>query len=235
MEGGDISFNGGEILTDEQGVGTMTYRWGNNHGSLMEVNGHWYIFYHRQTGKDEFSRQAMLEPVDVAMGADGKVYIGAITYENGQPVASRPVEMTSQGPHINGLDARKWISAGYACHIYGSTGYTYIAPVYEQREDISAPVMDITAGTTVGFRYLQFGTNTPKTVTAVITAAVPVQVSVRMDKHTGKEIAAFEVPAGEHTVTTDLSAGVIGKHAVYFAFSSATEGPVANFDRFTFD
>ena len=46
----------------------MTYQWGNNHGSLMQVNGQWYIFYHRQEGCDEYARQAMVEPVDIALG-----------------------------------------------------------------------------------------------------------------------------------------------------------------------
>ena len=32
--------------------------------------------------------------------------------EQGEPVASGPVEMTSQGPQVNGLDAGEWISAG---------------------------------------------------------------------------------------------------------------------------
>ena len=58
----------------------MTYTWGNNHGSIMEVNGKWYVFYHRQTGTNEFARQAMLEPIDVAMGKDGMLYIGDVKY-----------------------------------------------------------------------------------------------------------------------------------------------------------
>ena len=85
-DGGDISFNGGEILHDSEGVGTMTYRWGNNHGSIMEIEGQWYVFYHRQTGKNEYSRQAMMEPVDVALGKDGRLYIGDVKYLAGEPV-----------------------------------------------------------------------------------------------------------------------------------------------------
>lgn len=38
---------------------------GNTHGSLCEINGQWYIFYHRQTGVNEYSRQAMVAPVTV--------------------------------------------------------------------------------------------------------------------------------------------------------------------------
>ena len=151
----------------------MTYQWGNNHGSIMEINGKWYVFYHRQTGVNEFSRQAMLEPIDVAMGKDGMLYIGNVRFLNGEPVSSGPVEMTSQGAHINGLDAYKWISAGYACHIYGGSARAYVKPVYEKRADISAPVVGISSGTTVGFRYMQFGNNAPKAAVSYTHLTLP--------------------------------------------------------------
>ena len=229
--GGDISFNGGEILKDEDRKGTMTYRWGNNHGSVMEVNGQWYVFYHRQTGRDEFSRQAMLEPVDVARGKDGKVYIGSITYRDGEPVSSGPVEMTSQGPQVNGIDARAWISAGYACHLHGGKEDAWIEPVYDQREDVSASIKDITDGTVAGFRYLQFGMNTPKRLTIVMRTEGKGTVSVRLDQPGGREIAKAKAEDGE--VCVPVKGGVTGKHAVYFVFS--LENGKAELDRFTFD
>lgn len=234
-DGGDISLNGGEILTDSEGHGTMTYRWGNNHGSIMEVNGHWYIFYHRQTGVNEYSRQAMIEPVDVALGGDGRLYIGDVRYLDGEPISSQPVEMTSQGAHINGLDAYKWISAGYACHIYGGRTNAYILPGYEQRDDISTPVVNISGGTTVGFRYLQFGANTAKSVTVVLGEAKAVRVNVRLDSYRGRVIASLDLSGDEAEKTVPLTAGVIGKHAVYFEFVSENEAETFSFDRFTFD
>ena len=229
--GGDISFNGGEILTDREGKGTMTFRWGNNHGSLMEVNGQWYVFYHRQTGLDEYSRQAMMEPVDVVQGKNGKVWIGKVDYLDGEPVASRPVEMTSQGPQVNGLDARKWISAGYACHLYGGQETAWIEPVYEQQDDASAPVKNITDGTAVGFRYLQFGLNTPKSLTVLMRTEGKGTVSVRLDEPGGREIARMDAASGE--ITVPLTGSAIGRHAVYFKFS--LEEGKAEFDCFTFD
>lgn len=234
-DGGDFSFNGGEILKDAEGNGTMTYQWGNNHGSIMEINGQWYVFYHRQTGVNEYSRQAMLEPVDVAMGKDGLLYIGDIKYLNGEPVSSKPVEMTSQGPHINGLDAYSWISAGYACHIYGSKKKAYVRPGYEQTEEISTPVVNITNGTTVGFRYLQFGNNTPKSVTVVLEEAKAVKVLVRVDSYKGKIVAELPFDGSSKEVTANLLSGVIGKHAVYFEFCSKEKEETFIFDRFTFD
>ena len=232
--GGDISFNGGEILRDSEGAGTMTYQWGNNHGSIAEINGKWYVFYHRQTGINEYSRQAMLEPIDVAIGKDGALYIGEIRYLNGEPVSSRPVEMTSQGAHINGLDAAQWISAGYACHIHGSRLRAYVEPRYEQREDISTPVVGISSGTTVGFRYLQFGGNSPKTVTVVMNRCQPLKILVRLDSYRGRILASLDFSAAESEKTAPLTAGVIGRHAVYFEFLSEADGEIASFDRFTF-
>lgn len=234
-DGGDISFNGGEILKDSEGLGTMTYQWGNNHGSIMEINGKWYVFYHRQTGLNEYSRQAMIEPIDVALGKDGLLYIGDVKYLSGEPVSSQPVEMTSSGAQINGLDAYSWISAGYACHIFGSKKRAYVKPVYEEREDISAPIEDITDGTTVGFRYLQFGMNSPKSVTVVLERSVNVTVRVRVDSYNGRVVSELEFDGTNTTAKAQMCSGIIGKHAVYFEFvSEDSEGSIC-FDRFTFD
>lgn len=238
-EGGDISFNGGEILTikDEKGTvnNQMSYQWGNNHGSLMEINGKWYIFYHRQTGLNEYSRQGMLEPVDVAMDKNGKVFIGKIEYKDGEPIASSPVEMTSQGAHINGLDANKIISAGYACHIFGGSEKAYIKAVYEQKDDVSAPICDITNKLTVGFRYLQFGCNSPKSVQIKLNSLSNFTVNVRIDDYKGKIIASKNVKTGENEIEIKLTDGIIGKHAVYFEFLSNINNKFCEFDYFTFN
>lgn len=235
LDGGDISFNGGEILKDAEGHGRMTYQWGNNHGSLACVNGQWYIFYHRQTGLNEFSRQAMLEPVDAALGSDGRLYIGKIRYLDGEPVSQTVVEMTSQGAHVNGLDAFKWISAGYACHVSGSTTRAYVVPGYEKREDISTPVAGLSGGSTVGFRYLQFGANTPVSVTAVLGRHKALRMNVRADSRRGRVIASAELLPDEYEKTVPVTCGIVGKHAVYFEFLSDEEGEVCVFDRFTFN
>ena len=36
---------------------------GNTHGGMAELNGQWYIFYHRQTNQHSYSRQACAEPL----------------------------------------------------------------------------------------------------------------------------------------------------------------------------
>ncbi len=39
---------------------------GNNHGSLVQVNGQWYVFYHRHTHGNSYNRQACAEPVTIS-------------------------------------------------------------------------------------------------------------------------------------------------------------------------
>jgi hypothetical protein len=62
---------------------------GNNHGSIVEINGSWYIFYHRHTNGHEFSRQDCLEKINIE--ADGSI---------------RQVEMTSCGSNGGALCGR---------------------------------------------------------------------------------------------------------------------------------
>ena len=246
--GGDISFNGGEILTDSDGNGIMTYQWGNNHGSLMKVKDQWYIFYHRQTGCNEYARQAMVEPVDVALGKDGKIYIGKIAYEGGEPVSSDVVDQTSQGFYLDGLDAYSIISAGYTCHMYDGLGkpmyqdnaegtnkdrrVAHIEPVYEGE---SAPVVDIQSGATIGFRYINFGSD--GAAKAILTGSVPAgfKVTVRIDSYDGKSVGAKTLDTDSNEVAIDLCEKVSGKHAVYFEFVTENSDDRAVFDTFRFE
>ena len=192
-------------------------------------------FYHRHTGVNEFSRQAMMESIDVAMGKDGMLYIGNVKFLNGEPVSSKPVEMTSQGPHINGIDAYKWISAGDACHIYGGSHKAYIAVDYDRRDEMSTPIVNISSGTTAGFRYLQFGNNAPERVSVVLDRHKKVKVNVRIDSYRGRIAATLDFSENEFEKTAQLDFGIVGKHAVYFEFLLEEEGAVVEFDRFSFD
>lgn len=38
---------------------------GTTHGSIEQINGKWYVFYHRQTHKSDYSRQALAEAIEI--------------------------------------------------------------------------------------------------------------------------------------------------------------------------
>ena len=90
---------------------------GNTHGSICEINGQWYVFYHRQTGTDEYARQAMVAPIEVNVeeGPGGKVEISEGEY-------------TSEGFALNGLNPLECHSAGIACWYTGPKPATHEWP-----------------------------------------------------------------------------------------------------------
>ncbi|NMA34109.1 MAG: family 43 glycosylhydrolase [Clostridiaceae bacterium] len=81
---------------------------GNNHGSMVEINGQWYIFYHRHTNGTNFSRQACLEPITVL--EDGTIL---------------QAEMTSCGPNGGPLEGRGEYPTYIACNLFCSEGSLY--------------------------------------------------------------------------------------------------------------
>ena len=51
---GDVGYKGNTVPSNYTG---------NTHGGMVELNGQWYIFYHRQTNQHSYSRQACAEPL----------------------------------------------------------------------------------------------------------------------------------------------------------------------------
>lgn len=74
---------------------------GNNHGSIIEINGQWYIFYHRHTNGTNFSRQGCMEKITIL--ADGTI---------------PQVEMTSCGGNNGPLVGIGEYPAYLACNLF---------------------------------------------------------------------------------------------------------------------
>ncbi len=76
------------------------YYGGNNHGSIVEIRGQWYIFYHRHTDGTNFSRQGCIE--QISFQEDGTI---------------PQVEMTSCGANNGPLIGRGEYPAYLACNL----------------------------------------------------------------------------------------------------------------------
>ncbi|MCH5162035.1 MAG: family 43 glycosylhydrolase [Clostridiales bacterium] len=98
---GDVGLNG---RTRKDALNYL----GNTHGSIIELGGKYYVFYHRQTNRHQFSRQACAEQIEFR---DGK-FIQA--------------EVTSCGLNGRPLIGRGTYSSHVACNLFGRKGaYTY--------------------------------------------------------------------------------------------------------------
>ena len=224
---------------------------GNTHGSICEINGQWYVFYHRQTGTNEYARQAMVAPIDVKIeeGTGGKVEISEGEYN-------------SEGFALNGLDPFERHSAGIACWLtgpkvaehewpnnifYGS----YVEASYGTETNFDEPyalqnntnrVVNNTDGSIVGFKYFNFDAkcldnpNNLMLVLRLIPEGIDGTIDIMMDRpwtsQGGKKIGQIELKADMSKTVMDVAAGIhneakeqylAGKHAIFFVFKSDTK------------
>ena len=160
------------VVLNEDGTKLMTTNAGHNtHGSLQQINGQWYVFYHRPPRGFGFARQAMVAPVKItwdkkpvakggvvkitaydpytkdnvwtAKAADGTEYTGA--------------EVTSEGFQIFGLPPYQYYSAGLACWMSGGTNSNEWMQDNFDVWNNSMDLAGITNGGIIGFKYFGFG------------------------------------------------------------------------------
>ena len=233
---------------------------GNTHGSICEIAGRWYVFYHRQCGTDEFSRQAMVAPVEVSVepGPGGKVVITEGEY-------------TSEGFELDGLDPLERHLAGIACHYTGPEpavqrypNVVYPGPYMEARhaplcglghvKDLYDPkfirmrALHLTSGSELGYRYFNFdrtfGAGRLLLELEYEPSGIGGRVTVWADAPSeaqGKKVGAFEIlagmPDGVKRAKIDVTplACLKGKHALFFTFDSPVKGQsIASFEAFRF-
>jgi len=124
---GPFTYRG--IIIDNFGCDPESW---NNHGSVAEYLGKWYVFYHRSSQGSQLMRRACMELISFA--ADGFI---------------KEVEMTSQGAG-KPLPALAKIEAERACFL---VGYCRIKPLQKGNEIIS----DIKTNDKAAFKYIDFG------------------------------------------------------------------------------
>jgi hypothetical protein len=219
---------------------------GNTHGSICEINGQWYVFYHRQSGLNEFARQAMVAPITVKVeeGEGGKVEISEGEY-------------TSEGFALNGLNPLERHSAGICCWYTGpkvaihewpnNTFYgSYVEASYGTDDKFAAPydirnntnlVVNNTDGSIVGYKYFNFdatkGRKDVQLILRLIPEGVNGTITIMADRpwasQGGKALGTIELKADMPQVPTDTFTQLpalgelTGKHAIFFCFKSETK------------
>ena len=191
VSNGDVGVNG---VTDDTRM-NMT---GTTHGSIIEINGQWYVFYHRLTHKSDYSRQACAERIEVA--PDGSI---------------KQVEMTSCGLNGGPLNGTGSYPAVIACNItngnmpHGSNKiYTESFPNVTHSGD-ERYIAEIGNNTLIGYKYFRFSGGQGMSLT-VRGCAGKYVVSTETE---GSVIGEIDVPANDswQEVTAELNI----PHGVY--------------------
>ncbi len=139
----------------------------NTHGSIQEINGQWYVFYHRPPRGFGFARQAMVAPVKIVwdkkpVAKGGKVTITAYdpyakdnewTAEAADGTRYTGAEVTSEGFNIFGLPPYAYYSAGIACYM---TDQRWLQDNFDVWNN-GMTLANVADGGIVGFKYFGFG------------------------------------------------------------------------------
>lgn len=137
VSNGDIGYRG----RDTQHKLNMT---GTTHGSIIEINGQWYVFYHRLTHKSDYSRQACAEKIRIL--EDGSI-----------PQA----EMTSCGLNDGPLSAEGTYPAVIACNLtnghmpHGSNSVFQISFPNVTHKGQERFIAEIEDNTLIGYKYFK--------------------------------------------------------------------------------
>lgn len=233
VSNGDVGYNGRTVKEKTNMTGTT-------HGSIIEINGQWYVFYHRLTHKSDYSRQACAEKISI--DKDGSV---------------KQVEVTSYGLNSGPLEAKSGcrypaviacnLTNGHMPHGSNSVYQTEFPNVTNIGEDRF--IAEIEDGTLIGYKYFNFENVNTVSVTARIEAAEnkvvyngPIRIDercvsddkdeVRTEKHADTapvlEIyleengeKAGEISIGNSAEWTEYRSDVKipdGVHALYFVY-----------------
>ena len=116
----------------------------NNHGSMVQIQDDWYIFYHRQTNGTWYSRQGCAEKLEIL--ADGSI---------------PQVEITSCGLNGGPLVGKGEYPAYLACNLFYDKPSAYIGDAHAPKvmqdgrdgDEELGYVANITNSATAGFKY----------------------------------------------------------------------------------
>ena len=191
---GPFAFGGTIVRNDRD------YPGGNIHGSLVKLNGQWYITYHRMTHGTVYSRKVCVERVTIE--PDGSI---------------KEVEQTSLG-FQESLDPFHTTPAEIACVLKGGSSITEFDP-------FTHAVIENRNGSVIGYRYFDFGrgavAQNMELAVQLRSGAGSGRVEFWIDgdtAETGTRIGTLVIaPGGDgwRAVSTPV-ANVTGRHAVFF-------------------
>lgn len=189
------------VIVDNAGCDPQSW---NNHGSVVQFNGQWYVLYHRSTHNCRTMRKACIEPI--CFNADGTI---------------DEVEMTSQGA-ASPLNAFAVTDAAKACRLQGKA---YIRLMEDQPNH--EVLGNVHAGDAVVWKYLDFGKG-GRRFTARLKSTVGAMLTVRADGPEGEVLCRMDVPAKDDwQELTVKSRKIKGVHALWIDFSDAASVPIA--------
>jgi len=208
----------GGIIIDNIGCNPGNH---NNHGSIVEFKGQWYVFYHRSTHGSKMLRKACIEPIQFL--ADGSI---------------PQVQMTSQGAG-KPLDAFSEVEAERACLLSGNVRVETFS--FDEKNLVNPSNNDqlsqIKNGDNAAFKSIDFGKGVNSFTVKVASAANVGKIELRIDSVNGAVIGSCNIVStgswDKWEYKTFKINKVWGVHELYLSFLGESEF-LFNIDNFKF-
>lgn len=205
VSNGDVGLNGRTLKE------AVNYT-GNTHGSLIQIKGKYYVFYHRQTNRKQFSRQACAEQIRFE---DGKFYQAEITScgLNGAPLEGKGIYEARIACHLTSADGARWYWA-----FKGPKGkHPYFTQTGRDRESHGDQyIANMKNGATAGYKYFEFVDTKEVAVDVRGRASGEMLVTTQPG---GRPVAVIPLELhGDKKVFKAQMAELTGKQALYFTF-----------------
>lgn len=183
---------------------------GTTHGSIIEINGQWYVFYHRLTHKSDYSRQACAERIFIE--SDGSIKQAEITScgLNGKPLAGRGTYPAPIACCITNGKMPHGSNSIYTCRFPNVT-----------HSDNERYIGEICDNTLIGFRYFEFSGTKKLTVSVRGTGSGVIGVYTEIGGASAGEIA---VSASEKWNSFQAAVSIPdGVYPLYLAYCGTGE------------
>jgi len=224
MFGGVIVSNCDQGICSYKPADQPMFYGGNNHGSVIQLQGQWYIFYHRHTNGTNFSRQGCMERISVL--EDGRI---------------PQVELTSCGGNGGPLRDTGSYPAYIACNLYcetpaqttGKPGdwmdcrFPKITQDEPDGSDGKPYIANMRNGATAGFKYFDFQGPRKLTLTYRSGSGGCFLVKTAWD---GQVLASLPLRhANEWKQTSSMICFPAGPHGLYLTYSGIGNASLAGF------
>lgn len=214
------------VLVSNGDIGIGTYKpselpvayIANNHGSIVEIAGEWYIFYHRHTNGTWYSRQGCAEKLKLE--ADGTF---------------KQVEITTQGLGAKPLPAKAEYPAYLACNLFiegeprrfGEGAPKIVQDGRDGDEEIGY-IANVQSNTVIGFKYLDCKDIKTLSVTTRGYIHGEIVLKTALD---GEPLGSVPVPGSNIWTTTTGEVNLPdGVHAIYLCFKGHGGGQLKSFE-----
>ena len=192
---------------------------GNTHGGMVEVNGQWYIFYHRQTNRVKCARQGCAEPITIL--PDGSI---------------PQVEVTSCGLNNGPLPGKGRYEARIACN-HGARNemvksdfaakqdkkclLPYFTQSGEDREENGDQyIANMTDGAWAGFKYFDFD-GAEKSISVTMRGSAVGTLKIFTNRALPPVASLLVLQSGEWTTLAAKLDVPAGTAPLFFAYEGA--------------